>query len=256
MALSTLLGYALRNTFDPTNIVMIYLLCVVVTASIWGLGPSIMTAFLSVLAFDFFLVSPVLTFVVRDTQYIFTFIGLLLVGVMLSYFSARVRRQVEIAQQREHEMVTLYSTARALALTTGIEAIVDTIETNAKEVFGREAVIFLPDVKKNGALVSQSKNAKLQIDENDIAAATWAYEHNETAGFGTDTLPNARARFLPLVTSGGIVGVLALWKTDPETQFTSEQERLLEAFSSPGRGRHRESPPRQGIQRCTDIESI
>jgi two-component system sensor histidine kinase KdpD len=230
VALSTLLGYALRRTFDPTNIVMIYLLCVVVTASIWGLGPSTMTAFLSVLAFDFFLVSPVFTFVVRDTQYIFTFIGLLLVGVMLSYFSARVRRQVEIAQQREHEMVTLYSTARALALTTGIEAIVDTIETNARDVFGREAVIFLPDVKKNGALVAQSRNAKLQIDENDTAAATWAFEHNETAGIGTDTLPNASARFLPLVTSGGIVGVLALWKTDSEAQFTSEQERLLEAF--------------------------
>jgi two-component system sensor histidine kinase KdpD len=115
VALSTLFGHLLRGTFDPTNIIMIYLLSVVATASIWGLGPSIMTALLSVLAFDFFLVPPTLTFAVHDTQYLFTFAGLLLVGVTLSYLSARVRRQVEIAQQREHEVVTLYSTARTLA---------------------------------------------------------------------------------------------------------------------------------------------
>ena len=232
VVLSTLLGHLLRNVFDPTNIIMIYLLCVVATASIWGLGPSIMTALLSVLAFDFFLVPPTLTFAVGDTQYLFTFVGLLLVGILLSYMSARVRRQAEIAQQREHEMVTLYSTARTLALTTGIEAIVDSIANNAQEIFSRDAVIFLPDTQKSGVLIPASKSSKPQIDENDIAAATWSYEHRSPAGFGTDTLPDARARFVPLVTSAGIVGVLALWKTNPETQLSHEQERLLEAFPS------------------------
>jgi two-component system sensor histidine kinase KdpD len=76
-----------------------------------------------------------------------------------------------------------------------------------------------------------SKGSKSQINENDIAAAAWSLEHRKTVGYGTDTLPDANARFLPLVTSGGIVGVLALWKTDSETGLTGEQERLLEAFS-------------------------
>jgi two-component system sensor histidine kinase KdpD len=191
-----------------------------------------MTALLSVLAFDFFLVPPKLTFAVRDTQYIFTFIGLLLVGVVLSYLSARVRRQAEIAQQREHEMVTLYSTARTLALTSGMKPILDSIATNAKEIFDRDAVIFLPASKKNEPLMPVSRSSKTQIEENDTAAATWSYEHKSPAGFGTDTLPNAKARFVPLITSAGIVGVLALWKTETENPFSPEQERLLEAFPS------------------------
>jgi two-component system, OmpR family, sensor histidine kinase KdpD len=230
VALSTLLGHLLRNIFDPTNIIMIYLLGVMAVASIWGLGPSMMTSLLSVLAFDFFLVPPILTFAVRDTQYIFTFIVLLLVGIALSYLSARVRRQVEAAQQREHEIVTLYSTARTLALTVGIESIVNSIVGKAKEVFGREATIFLPDPHEQGKLLPRNRES-LKAGENDTAAATWSFEHKQTAGFGTDTLPDARARFLPLVTSRGIVGVLALWKIDAEAQMPTEQERLLEAFS-------------------------
>ena len=232
IGVSTLLGHLLRNVFDPSNIIMIYLLSVVGVSTIWGLGPSIMTALLSVVAFDYFFVPPTMTFAVRDTQYIFTFAGLLLVGVVISYMSARVRRQADIAQQREHEMVTLYSTARTLALTSGIGPIVDSIATNAKEIFDREAVIFLPGSKENAPLVPASKNLKNTIDENDIAAATWSYEHKSPAGFGTDTLPNAKARFVPLVTSAGIVGVLALWKKEAETLFSPEQERLLEAFPS------------------------
>ena len=229
--LSTLLGHLLRNVFDPTNIIMIYLLCVVLTASIWGLGPSIMTALLSVLAFDFFLVPPTFTLAVSDTQYVFTFIGLLLVGIMLSYLSARVRRQVDIARRREYEVGTLYSTARNLALITGIDAIVESIAGKAKEVFGREATIFLPVDGADVSLIPKSRDTGIQIDANDTAAAVWSYENKKTAGTGTDTLPDARARYLPLITSGGIVGVLALWKTTPETQLTGEQERLLETFA-------------------------
>jgi two-component system sensor histidine kinase KdpD len=229
---STLLGHLLRNVFDPSNIIMIYLFSEVGASTIWGLGPSIMTALLSVLAFDYFFVPPGLTFAIRDTQYIFTFIGLLLVGVTLSYMSARVRRQAEIAQQREHEMVTLYSTARTLALTSGMKPILDSLATNAKEIFGREAAIFLPGSKKNEPLQAAAQSSKTPADENDTAAATWSYEHNSPAGFGTDTLPNAKARFVPLVTSAGIVGVLALWKKDTEVPFSAEQDRLLEAFPS------------------------
>jgi two-component system, OmpR family, sensor histidine kinase KdpD len=231
VVLSTILAQLLNGVFDPTNIIMIYLLSVMAVASIWGLGPSIMTSLLSVLAFDFFLVPPFLTFAVGDTQYIFTFIVLLLVGIALSFLTARVRRQVEAGRQREHEIVTLYSTARTLALTAGIESIVNSIVEKAKEVFGRETMIFLPEPNEQGKLLPRNRGSKLQAEENDIAAATWSFEHKQTAGFGTDTLPDARARFLPLVTSGGIVGVLALWKIDGETRMPNEQERLLEAFA-------------------------
>ena len=53
---------------EPTNLVMLYLAAVVISAIYLGRGPSLLAA-ASVLAFDFFLVPPYLTFAVSDTQY-------------------------------------------------------------------------------------------------------------------------------------------------------------------------------------------
>ena len=77
-------GLLTRDVIAPTNLVMLFLLVVVIVALRWGLGPAIFTAVVSVLAFDFFIVPPHLTFAVADTQYLLTFLGLLITGVTIS----------------------------------------------------------------------------------------------------------------------------------------------------------------------------
>jgi len=62
--------------------------------------------------------------------------------------------------------------------------------------------------------------------------ATWAFEHGQPAGRGTDTLPAARLRYLPLSTARGKVGVLGVWPAEAGRYLTPEQRRLLEAFAS------------------------
>lgn len=84
VVLATVVGELINSSLAPANILMIYLLCVMVTAIFWGLGASIMVSVLSVLAFDFFFVPPVFTFTVDQPQYIFTFVVLLVVGVTLT----------------------------------------------------------------------------------------------------------------------------------------------------------------------------
>ena len=100
VVLATLLGELIHGIFAPTTIAMLYLLSVVITAYLWGLGPSILVSVIGVLAFDFFHVPPYLTFRVADTQYIFTFLALLFVGVVISYLALRVRQQTESARRR------------------------------------------------------------------------------------------------------------------------------------------------------------
>lgn len=109
VVISTLLGRLLSQVFSPENIMMLYLLCVTITAVFWRLGPSILVSVLSVLAFDFFFIPPFLTFAVDDTQYILTFLVFLFVGIVISYFTARIRQQTEAARLRERETSTLFT---------------------------------------------------------------------------------------------------------------------------------------------------
>ena len=183
------------------------------------------------MAFDFFLIPPYLTFAVADTEYVFTFIVLLAIGIVVSYLTSRVRRQTRVARQRESETATLYALSRNLTTTMELEATIHAIISSAKETFGRDAVIFLPDAQNKETLKPHVESPNLVIDKNEIAAAVWSFQHQKTVGHGTDTLPNAKARYLPLNTARGVVGVMALWVSDTASQLTMEQTRLLEAFA-------------------------
>jgi len=231
VALATLLGELVRQFFSPANIIMIYLLCIVVTAIFCGFGPSIVVSIISVLAWDFFFVPPKLTFAVADSQYVFAFITLLLIGVIISYLTTQFRQQTETAQRRQSETATLYALSRNLAVTAGLDATIHAIASGAKEMFGHDVVIFLPDAQNKGVLRPHVQNPDVTIGENEIAAAIWSSQHQKIIGHGTDTLPNAKALYVPLSTVRGTVGVMALWVTDTGSRFTAQQTRLLEAFA-------------------------
>jgi two-component system sensor histidine kinase KdpD len=231
IVLATLLGQLVHELFAPTTIVMMYLLCVVITAYLWGLGPSILASVLGVLAFDFFHVPPYLSFAVTAAQYIFTFLALLLVGVVISYLTSRVRQQTESARRRERQTAALYALGRDLAVSNDLESYVRAIIKRAKETFGHDAIVFLPDVQKKETLKPYADGPNVAVDENELAAAVWSFQHQKIVGHGTDTLPNAKARYLPLVTAREAVGVIALLATDASGELTIEQERLLEAYA-------------------------
>ena len=109
VAAVTLLSEFIRPILSPINLVMFYLAAVVFAAVYLGRGPSMLTALLSVLAFDFFFVPPRFTFAVSDTEYILTFIGLFIVGVVISTLAVQAREQAEAARTpRSGDGVTVF----------------------------------------------------------------------------------------------------------------------------------------------------
>jgi two-component system sensor histidine kinase KdpD len=74
-----------------------------------------------------------------------------------------------------------------------------------------------------------------RLDEADIAAARWSWDHNRPAGRGADTLPGARRLFLPLRTGSGPVGVIGIDRDAPPDALgpllTPDERRLLDALA-------------------------
>jgi two-component system sensor histidine kinase KdpD len=228
---ATLIGELVRPFFAPTNLLMLYLLSVVISAVYFGFGPSIFVSILGVLAFDFFFVPPNLTFAVADVEYLFVFIALLAVGVVISYLTARVRKQIEVTRHREAATATLYALSRDMAVNSGLEAIVNVINNHVKQTFGGDLVIFLPDAQNKGNLKPHAGKPKFAVTENDTAIAIWAFQNQQAAGYGTDTIPDSKALYLPLNATRGAIGVMGVWFAETIKQLTSEQLRLLEAFA-------------------------
>ncbi len=229
VVVATVVGWPVHLVIEPTNLVILYLAAVVVAASLLGRGPAVLASILGVAAFDFFLVPPKLTFAVRDTQYLLTFLGLLVVGLVISTLAAKLRDQVEAGRLREEQTAALYSLSRDLAAAGERSAVVGAVVEHVGQTFGRAGAILLPE-EGGLAVVGSAPGVALEADE--IAVATWAYRHGQAAGEGTDTLPSARMRHLPLTTARGALGVLSLAPGRSEERFDASRRRLIESFAS------------------------
>jgi two-component system, OmpR family, sensor histidine kinase KdpD len=229
IVLVTLLDLPLHNFVAPNNLVMFYLLGVVIAALYLGRGPAALSALLSVLFFDFFFVPPQLSFAVSDTQHLLTFVGLLVVGLVISNLTARAREQAAAARRRETQAVALYELSRDLASADDLHAIVMAVLENVSQVFERQTAVLLA---QGDGLEVHAVTPGYQLDEKELAVADWAFRRGVTAGHGTTTLPDAEGRYLPLLTARGTVGVLGVRPDAPSAIMLPEQRRLLEAFAS------------------------
>jgi two-component system, OmpR family, sensor histidine kinase KdpD len=97
--LTTLLASGLLLVFDPSNVVMLFLLTAVFVALKLGRAAGIWAAILCVGCFDFFFVEPRFSFAVSDTQYVFTLILLLVAALTGSELATRLRSEAAVAQR-------------------------------------------------------------------------------------------------------------------------------------------------------------
>jgi two-component system sensor histidine kinase KdpD len=235
VAATTLAGWPVQHLIEPTNLVMLYLAAVVLVALYLGRGPSILASALSVAAFDFFFVPPRFTMAVADTQYLLTFLGFFAVALVISALAARVGHQVRAAQTREAETYEVYSLSRDLASATDAASVLQAVSARIAQTFGYGATILLPRTAQAEAgrvLEPVVATPGLQTDDDERAVAAWAFEHGQAAGEGTETLPGAALRYLPLKTARGTLGVVGVHRSGQGEPEMPDRRRLLEAFVS------------------------
>ncbi|MGH7317188.1 MAG: ATP-binding protein, partial [Candidatus Rokuibacteriota bacterium] len=145
--------------------------------------------------------------------------------------AGRIRAQAESAREREQRIAALYAMSRELASTRGVRDLLEVAGRHITEVFRAQVVLLLPEAGGRLAPAGGSPT-QFPMDTSELAVSQWVHEHGQVAGQGTDTLPGARALYLPLLGSRGTVGVLGLRPTDPRPLQAPEQLHQLETFAS------------------------
>ncbi len=237
-------GLMHRWGLSDANIVMVFLLGVVFSASRYGRGPSIAAAVASVLVFDFFFVPPHLAFTVHDSQYVLTFGVMLGLGLLISTLTARVRAQLRASQEQERRTAALYRLTKQLSEVAGPEFLVNHAGQQLREIFDAEVVIYLRAASEPAGASSSLRDHSEKLDLRfggatsiaqqpiNAVVAHWVADHDQMAGLGTATLPNATALFVPLTGSQRTIGALGVRPKDPQQMLDPDQRRLLETCAS------------------------
>lgn len=220
------------HTFELTNVVMLYMLGVVLVSSLYGRGPSVLASVLSVAAFDFFFVPPLFTFVVADTQYIFTFAVMLATALVISTLTGRIRLQAQSARLRERRTAALYSLSRELSSSLDSEDLIRVGLRHVSETFESQVALFLPEGPDDSLNTLRYGEGVKRLDKIDEGVAYWVFKHRQAAGMNTDTLPGAAAMYVPLLSPSRVIGVLAIRPQSPSRLLAPEQIHLLETFAN------------------------
>jgi two-component system sensor histidine kinase KdpD len=151
------------------------------------------------------------------------------VGALISFLVARTREHAEAAQNRERETGTLYALSQDLARAVDVDSIITAVVKHIREIFQWESVFLLPEENR---LVVRPVSPGIILNADDIAVATWAFQHGAIAGYDTDTLHGSPLRYIPLQSSQGVLGIMGVKPSEPDGVITHEQERILTAFAN------------------------
>jgi two-component system sensor histidine kinase KdpD len=231
---STAMGELAFQRLDLANIAMLYLAGVVVSAVWLGRGPSVLAAIVGVAAFDFFFVPPEHTFAVSDVQYVVTFAVMLGVGLLIANLATRLRGLADAARERERRTAVLYAMTRELAAAREHREIAAVAACHVHDTFHSDAAFLVPGPhdRPAGMELLASAGSPDWIDERERGVARWAYDHGKRAGLGTQALPASAGQYLPVSTSRGKLGVLAIRPADPEALSLTPQQLALDTFAN------------------------
>jgi len=230
IAVAAALGISklIEPRFGIENVDLVFITVVVGIAVRYGLWPSLFASVVASLCYNFFFLPPLYTFTITDPTNLAAFFFFIVVAVVVSNLAARVRSLAVSAMARARTTEALYAFSRKLA---GGGALDDLLWATAYQVALQlkvRVVLLLPE---DGSIaVKAGYPPEDVLDQADLAAAKWAWEHNRPAGRGSDTLPGAKRLFLPMRTGRGAIGVVGIDSDKPGPLLTPDQRRLLDAL--------------------------
>lgn len=213
---ATLLCLGLRRWgVGQQNVIMAYILSVLIVSRITqGRAYGVAASVISVLAFNFFFTEPYFTLNTIQAGYPITFLIMLLVALITSTLTVRIKTQARLAVQRERRTEVLYEISKKLLATRGIDHIVTLINEYIVHLFQRSVVFFITDPEggTDGRVAQAEEDAEgaLLNSPDEKAVAHWVFLNQKQAGSGTDTLMGAEAFYMPVISQGKALAVLGV----------------------------------------------
>ncbi|BBJ28480.1 DUF4118 domain-containing protein [Athalassotoga saccharophila] len=232
VALATGISLLLKNQLTGFDMMFIFLIPLVLTALYLGIGPSIFAIFLSILTYDYLFTRPYFSFEISDFSHLISFVVYTSIVVVISILASQSRKRVFLLKESESRSNALYEFSRDLATVESVDNVLSLMVNHIKRLFNCEIAIFLLEGEKL-SIVAKTENFEINTESSGIAS--WVLINKKPAGFGTETISNAKVFCLPLMTSKDeAIGVIEFDFMGNKQILTMENIIVLETISHIG----------------------
>ena len=208
------------------TIALVYLLCVALIALRIGRGPVLAAAALSAVSWNYLFIPPLHTFRIDKLEDILMFLMYFIIAMILGGLTSKLRIKESALRKREKRISDLYELSNMLGSTRSFDDLLSAAAAYIKKYLNMESA-FLTASETDKLAEHDGVKACFRLNDKDRSVADWVYKNNKAAGLYTNTLPSAGAYFIPLRSTGGIAGVVAL-RPESSSALSLEMENFVQ----------------------------
>lgn len=206
-ALATVIAIAVDSKINIPNLSLVFVIPVIVAGLSSGIGPSLCSAVLGALAFNFFLTEPRYSLAVDDPSNVWAIALLFVVGIIVSGVAFTSRRRAEEAALLQKQATMLENYSRDVVAATDEASMASITSRALNSLFRVPAVVM---VMRDGKLVCIKQTTNAEPAEAEFEAARSSLATGTTMRGGV--YPHLASRFdlWPVRTAegeGAVVGV-------------------------------------------------
>ena len=229
LAAATIVGwFFLQLGFANANIIMVYLLGVLLTSAFTsGYTCGVLSAFLSVILFNYFLTEPRLSLASYGSKYPITFVVMFTAALLTSTLAAKLKAHAQLSARDAYRAKLLFDMNRQLQKAETPEEVYQMTATQIQKLMQRDVLICPAqgDTLLDGIVypVDGSSPHSISEDEQEPDVIHWVWQNRRRAGATTETFPKAKRLYFAICTWQqiyGVIGILMEKQTQPDA-FTS-----------------------------------
>ena len=229
LAAATVIGWVfLRLGFANANIIMVYLLGVLLTSAFTsGYTCGVLSAFLSVILFNYFLTEPRLSLAAYGSKYPITFAVMFAAALLTGTLAAKLKAHAQLSARDAYRTKLLFDMNRQLQKAETPDEVYQMTATQIQKLMQRDVLIYPAqgDALLDGNVYPADGSSPYCIPDTDQEqdVIQWVWHNRKRAGATTQNFPKAKRLYLAIRTGQqvyGVVGIPMEKQTQPDA-FTS-----------------------------------
>src|SRR5579871_1719642 len=230
VATAVVFGLGLERLVPPANLALIFVLPVVVAATMYGFGSALSTVAASVLAFDYFFTQPYYQFTITSPTDLWTAVLLLVIAGVVSAVGSQSRGRALDSQRAARQAGALQMLAQTVIEDRPRREVLETAAAALGQIFEAPAGVLH---ERNGRVVLvASGGGPVTITSADEAAALYAIEQGRPTRAGVYPFDESRLDLWPVRTTPAETLVLCVDFSRAAKRPPTEPKRFVDVVAA------------------------
>ena len=222
LIITSILGYIFQYCgFDEANIILLYVVGVLIISIVTvNRYYSLVSALVSVLVFNFLFTEPYFSLKAYGAGYPVTFLVMFVAALISGSLAEKLKSSARQSALAAYRTKILFDLNQLMQKSDSVEEIVSATAKQLNKLLNKSIIVYIGSKNLKGSSYDLGDPILFPLEgqeipeecltQNEKGVALWTFRNNKQAGATTQTLANAKCRYMTLRVNDHVYGVVGI----------------------------------------------